>query len=100
VLLFSAALVSSVAAITTLWIRRYRLARLLAIAQVTLIVGGWGAAQYPYLLSDALDITAASSPPHVQSLIACTLAIGILPLGGCIYYLMRVFKRSTGVEAP
>ena len=42
VLLFSAALVSSVAAITTLWIRRYRLARLLAIAQVTLIVGGWG----------------------------------------------------------
>ena len=42
--------VAALGALTALVRRAYRAARLLAAAQVGLIVIGWGAAQYPYLM--------------------------------------------------
>ena len=89
-LLFSAAALSSVAAIVTLQ-RRYSLARLLAIAQVILIVGGWGAAQCQYLLTDALSMSATSSLP-MQTLIAWTLGLGIVT--GRMYLLLDASLRA------
>ena len=41
--------VAAVTAIWALWRRRFRLARVAAAAQVSLILWGWALAQYPYL---------------------------------------------------
>ncbi len=93
-LLFGAAALSALMAIFSLIQRRYAWARLLAIGQVVLVIGGWGCAQYPSILMGSVDIEDASGPAHVQQTIAWILFVGIPPLVGCIYYMMRIFKGS------
>jgi len=66
----------AVGAIWALWTRRFYLARAFAAAQVTLILAGWGAAQYPYLAEPNITIQAAAAPQIT------------LP----IYVLFRIFK--------
>ncbi len=69
-----------------------RLARAAAVAQVSLIVVGWGAAQYPYLLVPALTLEAASAPRQVQVAVLWALAAGSALLFPALYLLFRVFK--------
>lgn len=81
-------------AIVALWRERYRLARLLAIAQVTLILGGWGLAQYPHLVEPDLTIANSAAPPQVLGALLWVLGVGSLLLFPALFYLFRVFKRS------
>lgn len=82
----------AVAAIAALWRERYRLARALAVAQVTMVLAGWGLSQYPVLV--APDLTAANSgaPRHVIVLLLWVLAAGSLVLLPALAYLFHVFK--------
>jgi cytochrome d ubiquinol oxidase subunit II len=75
-----------------LWRRRFRLARLLVPAQAGLIVIGWAAAQYPYLLVDDVTLTGAAANPRTLGLLAMALAAGIPVLLPSLYLLFRVFK--------
>ena len=59
--------VAAVTAFVALFRRRYRLARAAAAAQVTLIVLGWGASQYPYLVVPELTLTEAAAPHAPRS---------------------------------
>ena len=61
---------AAVAAIWALWSRRFRLARVAAAAQVSLILWGWALAQYPYLVPPDLTIRAAAAPRITLVLIA------------------------------
>ena len=54
--------IAAVTAIAALWTRHFHLARVAAAAQVTFILWGWAAAQYPYLLPPTLTIEAAAAP--------------------------------------
>jgi cytochrome d ubiquinol oxidase subunit II len=72
--------------------RRYRLARLLAPAQVALVVIGWAAAQYPYLLVDSLTLSDAAASPQTLRLLVYVLLAGAPILGGSLYLLFKVFK--------
>ncbi len=88
-------LVTAAAAVTAfgaLYARRFRLARLAAAAQVALVVVGWGASQYPYLVVPDLTLDSASSPQRTQVLIAWALGAGSLVLFPCLYLLFRIFK--------
>ena len=76
----------------TLLTHRYRLARLAAAAQVTLIVIGWGAAQYPFLVVPDLTLASASAPHRTQVLLLAALAAGALTLFPSLWLLYRVFK--------
>jgi cytochrome d ubiquinol oxidase subunit II len=82
----------AVGAISALWTRRYRLARLCAAAQVTLILWGWGMAQFPYLIEPDITIYNAAAPPVTLRLLLAALAVGALLLFPSFYYLYRVFK--------
>src|SRR5207249_3180240 len=53
---------TAVTALAGLWRRRYRLARVAAAAQVSLILWGWALSQYPYILPPDLTITEAAAP--------------------------------------
>ncbi|MGH9839738.1 MAG: cytochrome d ubiquinol oxidase subunit II [Blastocatellia bacterium] len=79
-------------ALLALWRRWFRLARFCAAAQVSLIVWGWGAAQFPYLIEPDLTIHNAAAPPATLKFLCWALAIGAALLLPSFYYLFRVFK--------
>jgi cytochrome d ubiquinol oxidase subunit II len=72
--------------------RRYRLARGLAAAQVALVVLGWGASQYPYLMMPDLTLWSASAPRQTQTLLLIALGAGALVLFPSLRLLFRIFK--------
>jgi cytochrome bd ubiquinol oxidase subunit II len=69
-----------------------RAARFAAAAQVALIVLGWGASQYPYLVVPDLTLTGASGPRATQVALLAALALGALTLFPSLWLLFRVFK--------
>ena len=83
---------AAVGAIWALWTRRFYLARALAAAQVALILLGWGAAQYPYLVEPNITIQDAAAPQITLRLLLIALAVGALLLFPSIYFLFRIFK--------
>ncbi len=85
---------AALAAFAGLWSRRFRLARLAAVLQVSLIVLGWGASQYPYLIVPDVTLASASAPHGVQVLLLVALAAGMVTLLPSLYLLFRVFKGS------
>jgi cytochrome d ubiquinol oxidase subunit II len=86
--------IAAVTAIAALWTRRFRLARAAAAAQVTFILWGWAAAQYPYLLPPTLTIEAAAAPSRTLTLVLIALAAGACVLFPSLYYLFRIFKMQ------
>lgn len=72
--------------------RRYRLARMAAGAQVSLIVWGWGISQFPYLVPPTLTISEAAAPTVTLRLTLIALAAGALILVPSLAYLYRIFK--------
>jgi cytochrome d ubiquinol oxidase subunit II len=84
--------VAAIVAFYALWTHRARLARAAAVIQTSLIIVGWGAAQYPYLLVPDLTLANASAPARTQQLLLWALGGGALLLFPCLYLLFRVFK--------
>jgi cytochrome d ubiquinol oxidase subunit II len=84
--------VAALGAFGGLFLRRFRLARLAAAAQVALIVLGWGASQYPYLVVPDLTLAGAGAPRPTQVMLLWALGAGALILFPCLYLLMRIFK--------
>jgi cytochrome d ubiquinol oxidase subunit II len=83
------------AALTAFWAlyrRRFALARLAAAAQTALIVLGWAASQYPYLVVPDLTLDGAAANPRTQHLVLVALAVGSVVLFPSLYVLYRVFK--------
>lgn len=84
----------AIGAFVTLWTRRYRLARICAAAQVTLILLGWAFAQFPHLVEPDITISSAAGPQVVLELLLGALAAGALLLFPSYYYLFRIFKAE------
>jgi cytochrome d ubiquinol oxidase subunit II len=86
--------VASLGAFWSLGRRRYKWARIAAAAQVSLIVWGWGLAQYPYLVPRALTIADAAAPRITLELALTAVLVGAVVLLPSLYYLMKVFKGA------
>lgn len=91
--------VAAIGAIAALWLRRFRLARFFAAAQVSFILWGWGAAQFPYLVAPDLTIYNARAPAATLQLLLGALVVGALLLFPSFYYLFHVFKGRSGSRA-
>jgi cytochrome d ubiquinol oxidase subunit II len=76
----------------TLWTRRFRFARSCAAGQVSLILWGWGLAQFPYLVPPELTITNTAAPPVTLRFVLVALSLGALLLLPSFVYLFRVFR--------
>lgn len=74
--------------------RRYRLARAAAITQIVMLLAGWMAAQYPYIVYPDLTLYSAAAPPATLRFFIWTLPFGALVLGPSLYLLFHVFKRE------
>jgi len=90
-------LTTAVVALTALgavWRRRYALARLAAMLQVSLVLWGWAWSQYPYVVPPDLTIATAAAPVATLRLVLAALVLGALVLVPSLFYLFRVFKSS------
>lgn len=87
--------ICALGAFITLWRRSYRLARLFAAGQVSLILWGWALAQYPYIVGPTVTIYSGGAPRETQQLLVIALCGGALILFPSFYYLFRVFKGRT-----
>ena len=86
--------IAAVTAIASLWRRRFRVARVAAAAQVSLILWGWLLAQYPYVVPTALSIRDAAAPAVTLRLLAVGLVLGGAVLLPSLSYLLRIFKQK------
>jgi cytochrome d ubiquinol oxidase subunit II len=83
---------SAIVAFLSLWTRRFALARIAAIAQVTLILIGWGWAQYPQLIAPDITIYNSSAPTTTLRLLLMALLLGAIVLFPSLAYLYYIFK--------
>jgi len=89
---------AALGAFWALWRRRYRAARLCAVAQVSLILWGWAAAQFPFLVEPNITIQAAAAPRPTLRFLLWALVAGVSLLLPSFYYLFRVFKGRVLAE--
>ncbi len=76
----------------TLYSRRYRLARILIIAETAFMLGAWGLAQYPYIIPPHYTIANSANNPTVITTLLIGLACGMVIVLPSLYYLFSVFK--------
>ena len=82
----------TVVALVSLTMRRFAIARAAAIAEVTLILIGWGWAQYPNLITPDVTIQNSSAPAATLRLLLTALIIGAIVLFPSLAFLYYVFK--------
>jgi cytochrome d ubiquinol oxidase subunit II len=85
---------AAVLALAALWRRRYRAARVAAAAQTILILLGWAASQYPYLVVPDVTLAAAAANPETRALLLAALGLGVPVLAPSLFVLFRVFKAA------
>ena len=84
--------ISAVLVLAALWFRWFRLARVGAAVQVSLIFWGWPLAQYPLLVPPDLSVENTAAPDTTLRLILIALAVGGALLLPSLWYLFQVFK--------
>jgi len=83
---------TAIAVLAALWFRRFRLARIGAGLQVSLIFWGWQLAQYPLLIPPGFTIEGSAAPhPTLRALLIAT-AFGGMVLVPSLWYLFQIFK--------
>lgn len=90
---------AALAALGALLARRYALARIAAVLQISLVLWGWAWSQYPYIVPPDLTIASAAAPAATLRLVIVALVLGALVLVPSLFYLFRVFKSSDRVSA-
>ncbi len=94
-------LVTAAAAVTALWAlwrRRYRIARIAAAGQVSLIFWGWPLSQYPDILPPDYTIADVAAPDATLRLALGAIALGAVVLFPSLWYLFRVFKKAPSMK--
>lgn len=76
--------------------RAFRLARVLAVAQVSLVVWGWLGSQHPYLIVPDLTFAEAAAPAATLRLVLGALVAGGVLLFPSFLYLYRTYGKLGG----
>jgi cytochrome bd ubiquinol oxidase subunit II len=85
---------SAITATVALWSRRFYLARIAAIAQVTIILLGWGLAQFPHLVTPDVTLQNAAAPVSTLKPLLLALGAGAVILLPSLLYLFKIFKAQ------
>ena len=81
-------------ALAALWRRMYLTARALAVVECSMIVLGYGAALFPWLVVPQFEISNSSAPSRTHVLVLIAVAIGACLLLPSLYFLFRIFKGA------
>ncbi len=92
--------IAGLLAMHQLWIRQHRRARASAAAAVALVVAGWGAAQYPWILIDELLIDdAAGAQATLVGLMVASAIAAVLVVPPLVYLFTLADANKVG-SAP
>jgi len=83
---------SAITATVALWSRKFYLARIAAVAQVTFILVGWGLAQFPHLVTPDVTLQNAAAPESTLKLLLLALGAGAIVLLPSLIYLFQIFR--------
>ena len=83
---------SALVAIGALIKRSYRVARIAAVVQVSLILWGWAVGQFPYVVPPTLTLEGTAAAPITLRLTLIAVAVGVLVVIPSLVYLFRIFK--------
>jgi cytochrome bd ubiquinol oxidase subunit II len=86
--------VTAIAVLAALWARRFRLARIGAGLQVSLILWGWALAQYPRLIPPGFTIEGSAAAPVTLRALLIAIAFGGIVLVPSLWYLFQIFKTE------
>ncbi|HEX2054993.1 MAG TPA: cytochrome d ubiquinol oxidase subunit II [Nitrospiraceae bacterium] len=92
--------VAGLVSLAGLFRRWFPLARAAAAAQVALIILGWSASQYPYVIPPDITLAEAAAPESTLRLLIWSLVFGGLVLFPSLYYLYKIFKPHALFESP
>lgn len=90
------AVVMGTGSLVVLWRRLYTLAPPVAAGAVALVLMGWGAVQYPYLILPSVRISDVAASYATLRLFLVVLPIGSLVLVPSLVFLYRTFSEKTG----
>jgi cytochrome d ubiquinol oxidase subunit II len=93
-LLLACTSLAALSALAALWLRRFAWARMAAVGQVTLILVGWGLAQYPHLITPDVTVANTHAPDVTLRLLVMALSAGAIVLLPSLFFLFRLFKGS------
>jgi cytochrome bd ubiquinol oxidase subunit II len=93
-LLLGWTIVSAVTALLALWFRIFDLARVAAVAEVTIVLVGWGLAQFPHLVTPDVTIQNAAASESTLRPLLIALGAGVVVLVPSLLYLLQIFKRQ------
>ncbi len=79
-------------AAASLFLGKYRLARVLIILETGCLLGSWALAQLPYLVPPDVTVTNAASPDATLIAMLASTAIGMVFLLPSLWFLFRTFK--------
>jgi cytochrome bd ubiquinol oxidase subunit II len=82
----------AITAIIALLSRRFYVARIAAVAQVTFILAGWGLAQFPHLVTPGVTLQNAAAPESTLKPLLLALGAGGVVLLPSLIYLFQIFK--------
>jgi cytochrome d ubiquinol oxidase subunit II len=80
-----------------LFVKRYKIARILIVMEVGALLGTWGLAQNPYLIPPNITLTSAASPPNTMREFLISAAVGMSILIPSMWFLFHVFKGANPV---
>jgi cytochrome d ubiquinol oxidase subunit II len=81
-------------ALAALWRGAARAGRPLAVVAVASVVGGWGVAQYPFLLGTHLTLRAAASPDATLDIVVAVFVIALVTCVPSLLYLYALDQRG------
>ncbi|MHB8510025.1 MAG: cytochrome d ubiquinol oxidase subunit II [Candidatus Dormibacteria bacterium] len=87
-----AAVLAAATAASSMWRRRYGVARIAAATQVLFILSAWAVAQAPYLVPPTITVEGSASPPETMGLLLVAYLAGGALLFPSLYLLFRIFK--------
>ncbi|MHB1078659.1 MAG: cytochrome d ubiquinol oxidase subunit II [Prosthecobacter sp.] len=91
----------AMAALLALWRRWFAFARLAVVAQVALILTGWGLAQHPYVIMPDVTFHQSAAPEATLRLLTFALSAGSVLLLPALIFLFRLFTHpETNQDNP
>jgi cytochrome d ubiquinol oxidase subunit II len=76
----------------SIFTRQFFLGRAFAISEISLLLLGWGLAQFPYLVYPDLPFTIVAAPVATLRFVVLSLPVGAALILPSLWFLMQVFK--------
>ena len=92
-----ATMIIGLATAATVYLRYYRLARILVVGEAAFLLGSWGVSQIPYLIPPDITVDSGASTSSTQLLLLIGIIVGMIIIIPSIYLLFYLLKLRSSM---